>query len=222
MDAAAGQGERGRGGGRLRRGMRSGGRRRGRQRGAILGGGCGLACGLWHRRAQQGLVARVAHYLAADIQHLRAGLDDLAGVVHARGRDVQACSAQLAGFAVAQLAGLGDQLAAGLDAACVVGRRAAVAEQRIALAAERAAVVHALGGDLQVGAAALGGDRTAVAQLAVGRQHQWPGGRGQLAGIAYAQPGLGADQCDLVRIHAAQLGDIQRELRFLIAVAGGA
>ena len=172
VDAAAGQGQRGRGGGRVRRWRRSGGRHRGRLRGAILGGGCGLACVLWHRRAEHGVFACIGHYLTADIQYLRAGLSDLAGVVHARGRDVQACSAQLAGFANVQLVGLGDQLAAGLDAAGVLGRRAAVAEHHIALAAERAAVVQALGRDLQIGAGALGGDRAAVAQLAVGRQRQ--------------------------------------------------
>ena len=40
-----------------------------------------------------------------------------------------------------------------------------------------------------------------------------------MAGIAHAQPGFGADQRDLVRIHAAELRDIQRELRLLLAIA---
>ena len=56
-------------------------------------------------------------------------------------------------------------------------------------------------------------DLTTVEQHAVGRDINFAGTGTDMPGIAHTDPSLGADQHDLVGIHAAQLADINAKLR---------
>jgi len=90
------------------------------------------------------------------------------------------------------------------------------AQRGVAPGIDRAAVVQAgLGRQLH----RLGGaDGTAVAYCAVGIDHHIPGAGTDSPGVMHADPGLGAQQADLIGIHAAQRCHVDRHLRVRAAV----